>query len=478
VLDKIVSITGVETNDKGEVKYVRWWESSKGFGGRAYLHELAFQDQKYTKPFSENTINLVRLSDIQKREICGSDNYLELQESGSFAEGPEMSVIFAELLLRAKTSLSEERVSQIVAWPPQEVGWTLDMSIEAEDSGSGVPPEEYLASLRTQTARFVQADRNKPVLVLVPMNAQDPPHWSLLVLERKAKTVFPLEQTEEEAAQAETDRWQIRYYDSRDVISVDMYRRVHQAVKLVSLAFGLSKHLQWSSADEKAEQNLLDYGATGTSSKVSPGSVLLANRPRQRDGWSCGFWTLLFMEAELRRFLGEEPRALRKTSPNWEAEIRKHNKLIQNLQGFLQREKKKRDLAEQKKLLQAAHNKMLAKDKAEKEGKVDAEQDEDLPEPGEVITGGQSAGCSKCGGAKVGCLACVGWKAARYFRKAAKKEAAEEEKGKAAEKEAAEQKKAKAVASSAAIIHLGLKGSGPLRHFSDSRAPGARDSGN
>ena len=333
-----------------------------------------------------------------------------------------MAVIFAELMLRAKTSVQLDVLSQVVVWQPQEVGWSLDMSIEAEITESGVPQEEFLSSFRKQTAPFVEARKNEPVLVMVPVNSLVPAHWSLLVLVRKRKTVFPLGETEEEAALAEKARWSIRYYDSRQTISIDMYSRVHQAVKLVSLAFKLNKAMEWVSADQQAENFLAQYGDCYGSVADKPGTVKFANEPRQTDGWSCGFWVLLYAEKELRQWLGEEPRATRKPSKvaggtgvsTFQDEIAKYNKVIQHMQSYIIRMKKKRDHEEAKKVLKKCHDDMV---KAKAGGAASEEASAALPKPEPVITGGQTAGCSRCENRKVGCLSCVGWKAARYFRK-------------------------------------------------------------
>jgi hypothetical protein len=76
--DEIVTITGVQTDEKGQIVYVRWWQHGKGCSGRARLDELAFQDKKYTKPFSPNTANLVRLRDDERADICIGQNELQL----------------------------------------------------------------------------------------------------------------------------------------------------------------------------------------------------------------------------------------------------------------------------------------------------------------------------------------------------------------------------------------------------------------
>ena len=331
-----------------------------------------------------------------------------------------MAVIFAELMLRAKTSVQLDALSQVVVWQPQEVGWSLDMSIEAETTESGIPQEEFLSSFRKQTAPFVEARKNEPVLVLVPVNSLVPAHWSLLVLVRKRKTAFPLGETEEEAALAEKARWSIRYYDSRQTISIDMYSRVHQAVKLVSLGFKLNKAMEWVSADQKAESFFQQYGDCYGSLAGKPGTVKLANQPKQTDGWSCGFWVLLYAEKELRQWLGEEPRSTRKPSKDFQDEIAKYNKVIQHMQSYLIRMKKKRDHEEAKKVLKKCHDDMV-KAKAAGAGITTLPASEEasaaLPKPEPVITGGQTAGCGRCENSKVGCLSCVGWKAARYFRK-------------------------------------------------------------
>ena len=319
----------MQTDDKGHVQYIRWWIGSKNLAGRARLEEVALQDQRYVKPFSQNSANLARLRDEERREICEGENTdLEILQSGSFAEGPEMSVIFGELMLRAKTTSPEAvRLSQVVLWTPQEAGWSLDMSIEAERTESGVPQEEFLRQFRKQTEQLRGARKNDAALVLVPLNSLHPPHWSLVALERKEKKVFPLEETEDEAALAEQKRWSIRYYDSRDTVTVDMYMRIHQTVKLVSLGFELQKAMEWCGGDQQAEQHLQKYEATHVSPDGQPGTVQTVNKPRQSDGWSCGFWVLLFAESELRKWLGEEPRALKKPSIEFKDEILKYNKV-------------------------------------------------------------------------------------------------------------------------------------------------------
>ena len=288
------------------------------------------------------------------------------------------------------------------------------MSIDAEEKESGIPQEEFLYRFSRQVADFREARKNEPVLVLVPMNSLIPSHWSLLVLERQRKAVFPANPTEEEVALAEKARWSIRYYDSKPTISVDMYSRIHQAVKLVSLAFKLEKAMEWAPADEEAESNLREYQECYGSVEREPGKVKYANVPRQTDGWSCGFWTLLYAEKELREWVGEEPRAVRSVSKDFVCEIAKYNKVLQHMQGYLARMKKKREMEKAAKALKKAHDEK-AKAAAEK-SKPSEEALAGLPQPGEIVTGSQQAGCSRCSYHRVGCLSCVGWKAARYFR--------------------------------------------------------------
>ena len=302
------------------------------------------------------------------------------------------------------------------------------MSIDAEKKESGVPQEEFLYTFSRQVAVFREARKNEPLLLLVPMNSLIPSHWSLLVLERQRKTVFPYNQTEEEAALAEKDRWIIRYYDSKATISVDMYSRIHQAVKLVSLAFKLKKAMEWAPADEEADNTLQEYQECYGSIGGEPGTVKYANVPRQTDGWSCGLWTLIYAEKELREWLGEEPRAIRKVSKDFVVEIANYNKVLQHMIGFLARTKKKREMEKAAQALKKAHDEQVkaAAEKSEPSEKALA----GLPKPGEIVTGSQKAGCSRCSYHEVGCLSCVGWKAARYFRVKEAAQASSKEEGK------------------------------------------------
>ena len=87
------------------------------------------------------------------------------------------------------------------------------------------------------------------------------------------------------------------------------------------------------------------------------------------------------------------------------------------MQKYLEKVKMKIELGKEKKAMKQAFDSSI-KAKAEGADKSkDASTAADLPKPGEVISGSQKAGCSRCGHATVGCLSCVGWKAARHFRR-------------------------------------------------------------
>jgi len=83
---------------------------------------------------------------------------------------------------------------------------------------------------------------------------------------------------------------------------------------------------------------------------------------------------------------------------------------------YLEKVKMKRELDKEKKAMKQAFDSSIKVKAGGADKSKDASTAADLPKPGEVISGSQKAGCSRCGGATVGCLSCVGWKAARHFR--------------------------------------------------------------
>ena len=452
VRDKLVKVTGA-LEEAGKIEFVRWQHES--LSGRVSFSELVLPGGKWTQPFSDQVANLARFTSQEKAEICRGQSDLVTIQNGDLQDGPELGVAWAELFMRARQSSKNANSLDFVKfWHPQEACWVVDETVNDFEPDKLL---EYLQFFKKELVSIKSQPKEK-ALLLIPVHSSHPPHWSLLAIERKAQTVTELFISAEEIAKREMDRWAVRYYDSLDNVSAELYKRIWHTLQVVKVAMELPAVPAWRTGDD-VEDHMTLWGAAVAGPE---GPVITANLPRQVDGWSCGLWQLKYGESELRRFLGEEPRAVKAPSPGFATEIARVNKIVQNMQKFLSKEKIKREqqlakeaaMAAKQAVKEAAAAAAAAAAKAAKQppGKAPAE-----PAPGQigeppvpaapppvppppaeqqvvhdassssssggtavvaqhVITGGQIAGCSRCN-LTVGCLSCVGWKAARHFRK-------------------------------------------------------------
>ena len=179
------------------------------------------------------------------------------------------------------------------------------------------------------------------------LHTTGPLHYTLLCMQREADS-----------------QWQMRYYDTLPSPSQSAYEKSRQLLKLV---------LETAKAD-------------------SQGLPAPCNFYKQKDGFSCGLWVLLYLEKELRQWSGEAAQA---TKPEPEKVADRLNRWVKFLLTS--------QAVEQMRQEAAADQPSARKQEA-------AEPEPPLPPPAAPPGPGEPVehvwGCSKCRGTKTGCKDC------------------------------------------------------------------------
>ena len=227
--------------------------------------------------------------------------------------------------------------------------------VDFYDWGSLLTDSQVVAGIQEVAARLevVSQERALPEeLVLAAkkpacLHTTGPLHYTLLRMQREADS-----------------QWQMRYYDTLPSPSQSAYEKSTQLLKLV---------LETAKAD-------------------SQGLPAPCNFYKQKDGFSCGLWVLLYLEKELRQWSGEAAQA---TKPEPEKVADRLNRWVKFLLTS--------QAVEQMRQEAAADQRSARKQEAAE------------PDPGEPVE--HVWGCSKCRGTKTGCKDCNPAKALRFCSK-------------------------------------------------------------
>jgi len=193
----------------------------------------------------------------------------------------------------------------------------------------------------------------------------------LLVMER---------QTTEPGSQPPV--WSVRYYDS----------------------------LESQSSLEQAEASLavMRFLLPGQTVGGEPGSLRIDRCRKQADGWSCGFWVLLWMETEYRQLRGE---GLWLLKADWLARRTQWNKFL----GKLRKHKADKGEPAAKPVEPVAPGSLAIVPFSTEQP---AEKPVEPVAPGSKQDATGSWGCSRCRGSPSGCLSCNPAKAMKWSQKA------------------------------------------------------------
>ncbi len=163
-------------------------------------------------------------------------------------------------------------------------GMWLELTGQSSDSG-------LWGSLRT--ARDPQ---HKACTVLLPVHSFNPQHWTLLVLCRPASS--------NECSPA---AFSVQYFDPLTQPSPAALEQAKASLRLLAMLI-------------KPAQLM-----------AQPAELQVAASRKQSDGWSCGFWVMLWCEQYYRLARGEAPKLCQ---PHWTERRHVHNNFLQSLIEF------------------------------------------------------------------------------------------------------------------------------------------------
>ena len=143
---------------------------------------------------------------------------------------------------------------------------------------------------------------------------------------------------------------------------------------------------------------MFGYLLAGQAVEGEPGSLRIGRCRKQADGYSCGVWVLLWMEAEYRQLRGEGPMLLQ---ADWPARRTNWNRFIAKLRKH-KADKETAAEAATKKAVEPVPAGSLALVPVSAEA---AEPGPPVP-PGSKQDATGSWGCSRCRHSKAGCLSC------------------------------------------------------------------------
>ena len=175
--------------------------------------------------------------------------------------------------IQTRGSKSGDQTQSIVCTDPQQTAALLYEFQAGNTTGS-----VWQNALGQTAGTGLWQNLRRPVLnqrskfqILVPVHSTAPQHWTLLVLDRPAVE-----------AEAEPAAWSVQYFESLPKPSDSATDKASKYVQLF--------------------QHLLQPGIV---SAAADASLPVQPSRKQTDGWSCGYFVLLWMEQQYRQARGE-----------------------------------------------------------------------------------------------------------------------------------------------------------------------------
>ena len=220
-----------------------------------------------------------RLTAAQKQAgLTAAGGELKLAQPGDLLEGAELQAGMEETACRAGRLKAGSLVFLLPqTWPPLLQAFQTDWDSLDFDGQQ----QESLRLLQWAKEGAEQPDNQ--CLLLLPVHAHAPQHWTLLSLFR----------------QSGSSQFQVQYWDS------------------------LAKEAANNRLAAQASLNLFAHwlGEARLSDTVLPPSSVSR---KQTDGWSCGVWSLLFAEQLVRQLRGEGVRLVDTSLPDRLASLNKY----------------------------------------------------------------------------------------------------------------------------------------------------------
>jgi hypothetical protein len=314
---------------------------------------------------------------VEKQQaVTAAGGEFKFLQREQMLEGPEMALCWQAVVLNGSRKEPEVQPDQVVWVDPQtnaavlrefQAGNTVDdvwLELTGQSSDSGL-----WGSLRR-----ARDSQHKACTVLLPVHSLAPQHWTLLVLCRPASS--------NECSPA---AFSVQYFDPLTQPSPAALEQAKASLRLLAMLI-------------KPAQLM-----------AQPAELQVAASRKQSDGWSCGFWVMLWCEQYYRLARGEAPRLCKAT---WPERLLAQNNFLQSLMVF----KNKDSLKDQKKTNPPLQPALPPPPNV---------QPELAHGPGKLLQDQLKFGCPTCRHSLRGCHHCNPHKADRYFeRKARKDEAA------------------------------------------------------
>ena len=255
------------------------------------------------KPFPDSIPDFRKITRQQKIDgLEQAGGQLAQVKKGNYLEGPELQAGFAEIMQRASLGKPVHAVfikPQVAScliqhWAQQDGAAVL------ADRGDLMLSLNELNELSKELESAASRAAKEGLLIVSPICTEGPPqHWTLLVV-RHEPAAAEQHQVAEMALGEEADlapeqhddvaQWQkskveVEYYDSLSGAERSVVARCSAQIMLEIISKLLSQH------------------EIGLLSTILP--CKWGNQRAQEDGWSCGFWVLIFAEEEVRRARGE-----------------------------------------------------------------------------------------------------------------------------------------------------------------------------
>ncbi len=315
------------------------------------------------RPPLADRLDLRTLTAEEKSEaLAVAGNQVEFLQPASCLEAPEMATAWQEILLRGQRAKDALQPAEIVWLDPQTLR-TVQLEFQAGrkegESWEDLIGQTHKTGLWLSLRRACESV-DQSCTVLLPVHSPVAGHWTLLVLTRAGT-----------AEGSKPEAFQVQYFDS-------LPKPSQTALDEAAAYLTLLQHLL-----QPAELQWAEPLAASPSRK-------------QADGWSCGYWVLLWCEQQYRLVRGEGARLLK---PDWTEKRQSLNSWLGCLRKF-----------------QAAR---------EKRGAVATEPvgppplpppvgpPPELPGPGSLLQDECNWGCPKCRHSQRGCRVCNPYKAAK-----------------------------------------------------------------
>jgi hypothetical protein len=234
------------------------------------------------------TTDCRKLAGLQLEALVGvSGGQAEFTEAGALMQGPELNMGLQELLFRAAPS----DTSRVVCLSAHAMK-TLVQIIQADPEMSS---EDWLHQSRAlneqlKTADYLENTSPQPCMIISPVHSDGPLHWTLLVLHRKQGDMT----------------FQVRWYDS--LPNSPNTAKQSAQLHLDAIVSCLRPH--------------------PVKTCVLPASETCR---KQTDGHSCGPFSLIFAEQEIRQFRGE---GLKIVEAKPREIVDNLNKIVKAVKGF------------------------------------------------------------------------------------------------------------------------------------------------